>query len=212
MSQTVPRREKHGPYSARNEERIVLFRATMKVVVGALTILMLGCSSKDADGIGTGVSCDDVNSRVCCQTDVYDKPTCVDGEWRCPAGFPNFIPSAQCTYPVYDDTGTKTACDVASDACETISCPTGSSLECPSGCTRYTIARYDETRGCLVPTERALCVPPDPHEKCLGLPSCRRNAMGELFRVPSICVMSEYEFCAGAEDTKVLSASVCDAG
>jgi hypothetical protein len=95
---------------------------------------------------------------------------------------------------------------------ETIGCPSGTALDCPTGCERSAIQRYDESKGCLVATDRALCFPPPPRQKCMGLASCRRDASGQLYRVPSVCALSEYEFCAGAEDTKVLSASACDGG
>jgi hypothetical protein len=176
--------------------------AAMKLAIGF--VLALGCSSNDVGGSTTGVSCEVKDDRICCSGDQAERPTCVDGTWRCPSDRPNFVPSAQCMTPRPYDTGVD-----ASE--ETISCPAGTALECPSGCVRHAIERYDETRGCLVATGLALCFP-EPHEKCLGIASCRRDGAGQLFRVPSTCMLTGYEFCAGAEDTKVLSASACDGG
>jgi hypothetical protein len=172
----------------------------------AIFVLAFGCSSSDdAGGVATGVSCDVHDDRVCCEGDSADSPTCVSGEWRCSELFPHFIPSLQCMTPGPYDTGVD-----ASE--ETIGCPTGSALDCPSGCERHAIEQYDESNKCLRATDRALCFPPPPRQKCLGLASCRRDAAGHLLRVPSTCVLDEYDFCTGAEDTKVLSASPCDGG
>ncbi|MGZ3419431.1 MAG: hypothetical protein ACXVEF_18685 [Polyangiales bacterium] len=93
-----------------------------------------------------------------------------------------------------------------------VTCPTTAVTDCPSGCTRVPIERYDDTKSCLVATNLALCFPPPPRARCLGLASCRRDGDGKLYRVPSVCALDGFEFCAGAEDTRVASASSCDAG
>lgn len=99
------------------------------------------------------------------------------------------------------------ASDAASDV--RVSCPPIAS-PCPDGCTGAEILKLDPTRNCLLPTGQYVCAGPPPWPKCFGLPACRVAADGSLYKFASVCMLPDYGFCAGAEDTKVLSAPMCD--